>query len=208
MLAAVVGDAIEGAAPEIRRHWDVPVARRIRIPHFDGAVTRAGQQSLVLAAHIRKTHALHNALVRLHGEQLPALSQVPDFHFAVSRTGRDHVKGARVLGQRVNAVDVAVAELGDEGRSKHALELSGIEGAGVFAGLFKGVEFGVEVAGLGDGGGAGGIIGLGGAGEGFDFLGKRSDRAQEQTDNRETYHGELFSRTLLGVYAEQVIAGV
>lgn len=98
MLAAVVGDTIEGAAPEICRHGDVPVARRIRIPHFDGAVARAGQQSLVLAAQIRKTHALHDALVRLHREQLLPLGQVPDFQFAVSRTGRDHVEGAWVFG--------------------------------------------------------------------------------------------------------------
>lgn len=68
---------------------------------------------------------------------------------------------------------MAVAELSDEGRGEHALELGGIKGAGIFAGFFEWVEFGVEVAGLGDGGGADRIVGLGGAREGFDFLGGR-----------------------------------
>lgn len=172
MLVAVVGDAVESAAPQVCGHGDVPVGRRIWIPHLDGAVTRTGQQSLVLASQVCKTHTLDDALMRFDCEQLLPLGQIPDLYFAVSRAGCDYIEGARVLGKGVDAVNVAVAELGDERRGKHALELSGIEGTGVFASLFERVEFGVEIAGLREGSGADRIIGLGGAGEGFDFLGE------------------------------------
>lgn len=65
---------------------------------------------------------------------------------------------------------MAVAELGDEGCGKHALKLGGIEGTGVFAGFFERMEFGVEITGLREGSGADEVVGLSGAGEGFDFL--------------------------------------
>lgn len=194
MVAAVVGNAVEGPASQVRREGNVSVARGVRVPQLDGAVAGAGQKALGLAAQVRKTHALDDPFVCLHREQLLARGEVPDLDFAVSGAGGDHVEGARVLGQGVDAVDVAVAELGDEGRGKHALEFGGIEGASVFTGFFEGVEFGVEIAGLRDGGGAGGVVGLGGAGEGSDFLrggGIRQTDRQRERDKQ--YHGELFS---------------
>jgi hypothetical protein len=50
-----------------------------------------------------------------------------------------------VLGHGVDTVDVA-REGTDKGLGKHSFDFCGVEGTGVFAGLFKGVEGGVEVA--------------------------------------------------------------
>ena len=61
-------------------------------------------------------------------------------------------------------------ELTNEGRSEHALHLCGIEGAGIFASSFKGVEGRIEVAGRSRDIAARCLVGGAGAGERFDFL--------------------------------------
>ena len=65
---------------------------------------------------------------------------------------------------------MAVAELSDEGRSEHAVELSGIEGSGVFSCSLEGVKSWIEVAGLAGNARAWSLVRRRRSGEGFYFL--------------------------------------
>ena len=169
-VVAVVRDGVEGAVAKVRGQRRVVVlAVGGRVPHLDGAVARARQQARV-AAHGREAQALDDALVRLDAHELLAVYEVPDLDLAVAGAGGNAVEAARVLGEAVDTVDVAVAELGDEGLCKHALHLGGRQRTRVFARLLERMQFGVQVAGLHDGIGARGVVGVGRPGEGFDFL--------------------------------------
>lgn len=99
---------------------------------------------------------------------------------------------------------MAASELGKKGCGKHAFKLCGIEGAGVFAGFFEGVELGVQVAGLDYGGSTKGIVGLGGAGEGFNFLGVLLGQCAKSWGRGHTMAASflpLSPSLLLGIYS-------
>lgn len=50
------------------------------------------------------------------------------------------------MGHGVDAIDVADAELRDEGGGEHAVEFDGVQGAGILSGALEGVRGWVEVA--------------------------------------------------------------
>lgn len=73
------------------------------------------------------------------------ITQGPKSQIAISTTGDQPVQFSRMLGHGVDSIDVA-REGTDKGFGKHTFHFCRVEGTGVFAGLFKGVEGGVEVA--------------------------------------------------------------
>ena len=95
--------------------------------------------------------------------------KVPNFDFPVTGTRGEASEGGGVFAEGVDPVDVPVAELAEEGLGEHPCEFGSIESTGIFAGFGEGVLRGIEVPGEGRGG-AGGEVGCGRAGEGFDSL--------------------------------------
>jgi len=84
-------------------------------------------------------------------------------------------------------------ELRDKGRSEHAIQLRGIQGASVFSRALEGVQGGIEVARRARDIAAGRLVRRGGAGERFDLLQEMLAAATGLRGERTTYHGEKQS---------------
>ena len=96
--------------------------------------------------------------------------EIPHFQHAVSTAAGEAVEGVGVFGESVDTIHVTPSELGDKGGGEDAVEFGGVEGAGVLARAFEGMQRGIEVARLAGDIAAGRLLGARRAGEGFDLL--------------------------------------
>lgn len=119
---------------------------------------------------MRPAHAFHYAFVRLGVPGFFSTRKLPDFDDTVAAPTGEALEGERVCGHGVDAVDMTVTKLGNEGGGEHAVELGGIEGSGIFSCSFEGVERWVEISGLAGKIRARGLVRRCGSGESFDFL--------------------------------------
>lgn len=169
---------MEGGGTEPGLLWFMISIGSVNVPKLHDLIRRATQQPFtpplitdtIVEFDIRK--AFNDTIVGFNSTSFGLAPEIPDLDFAVAGTGGHAGERGGIFGEGVDAVDVPIAKLCEKGFRKEAVELSSVKGAGIFACAFEGMESGVEVAGLGGGVGALGGVDGGGAGEGFDFLGR------------------------------------
>ena len=88
-----------------------------------------------------------------------AAGKIPDFDHTVAAPAGEAFEGLGVLGHSIDAIDMTLPKLGDEGGGEHAFNLGGIERSGVLASSFKWVESRVEISRLPSDTGSGCLVG-------------------------------------------------
>ena len=96
--------------------------------------------------------------------------EIPYLDNTIATTASKVIKTLRVFSHCVDAIDVSIAQLRDEGRSKHPIKLGGIEGSCVFSGSFEWMKGRVEISRLTSDIRPRGLVGRCWASEGLDLL--------------------------------------
>ena len=96
--------------------------------------------------------------------------EIPDLNNTVAATASEVVKTLRVFSHCIDAINVSIPQLRDEGRSKHPIKLGGIEGSCIFSRSFERMKGRVEVSRLASDIRPWGLVGRCWASEGLDLL--------------------------------------
>ena len=96
--------------------------------------------------------------------------EIPDLNNSVTATASEVIKTLWVFSHCIDAIDMSIPQLRDEGRSKHPIELGGIEGSCIFPSPFEWMEGRVKISRLTSHTRPWGLVGRCWASEGLDLL--------------------------------------
>lgn len=138
----------------------------VRVEELDGFVACACEQFLILSPG----EAFDDALMRLRAEDLFSARQVPNFDDSVAAAACESFERLWVLGHCIYSVDMAFSQLGNEGRSKHPIQLGGIQSSCVLPCSFEGMESWIQIPRLAGDTRAWGLMSRRWASQSLDFL--------------------------------------